>query len=82
MKIYIVKHEYSTDRDFGDAILQEDTVAAFTNKASAEKFVERWSNSHVYDRPYDELYIEEMEVVNNEDEVCPVDPWWIENEEE
>ena len=55
MTIYLVKHEYSTDGGYGDAIWGETTVTAFTKEEDAKAFVEFYADEHVYDTPYDNL---------------------------
>ena len=56
MVIYNVYHEYDTDGGFGDAIPESDLVASFAREEDAKAFVEKYSNPHVYDRPYAELW--------------------------
>ena len=71
-KNYIVKHEYQVDGGFGDAVDCEDIVAIFNNKDDADLFVVRFSNSRIYDKPYDFLYygeltVEEEDVITHEE---------------
>ncbi len=72
MKIYQVMHEYTVDGGFGDAVLNQEVVAMFDNKQDAETFVERFSESRVYEKPYDELiygelYMEEMTLISHKE---------------
>lgn len=72
MTVYLVKHFYAVDGGYGDAIPNEDTVACFDNKEDADAFVEKYSNPHVYDRPYAELTcgdldVEELTVLSHEE---------------
>ena len=81
-KVYVVMHYYATDGGFGDAVPVEDIVAVFASKDAADKFAKRWSNPHVYDKPYAELSCGILQVVeydlhDSEDDVCPENPWWI-----
>lgn len=71
MKIYNVYHEYDTDNGNGDAISQSDLVATFESETDAKTFVEKYSKPYVYDRPYAELYcnqliISEMEIITHD----------------
>ena len=48
-KVYHVIHQYDVDGGFGDAIPQEDIVAIFSAKATAEDFVAKYMKPHVYE---------------------------------
>ena len=54
MEVYLVKHHYDTDGGFGDAVACEETVAIFSDRETAEKFVEcfEYHEATVYDKPY------------------------------
>ncbi|HCD07671.1 hypothetical protein NV391_06920 [Companilactobacillus crustorum] len=58
MKIYmyLVMSDLDVDGGFGDAIPTKEPVILFHQKELAEKYVKENSNSHVYDRPYSDLY--------------------------
>ena len=69
--IYLVFHAYDVDGGNGDAIGCKDLVAVFKEKEDAEKFIEKYSDPHVYDNPYDELWtgrllLKEEELVTHE----------------
>ena len=69
MKIYLIKHLYDVDGGFGDSISNETILGAFNDKETAEKYVEKWDNPHVYSKPYDELWcghlkMQEIEIGN------------------
>ena len=90
MKIYQVMHMYDEDGGFGDSVTQMDVVETFSKKEDADKFVEIFSNPHVYSVPYDELccgnlYVKEIEILSSFDEV-DMDKshyWWLrENEDD
>jgi len=72
MKTYSVFHNYDVDGGFGDAVSCTDLVAIFESKVDAEAYVEKYSNPHVYDKPYTELWagelhIEESEIIMHKD---------------
>lgn len=88
MTVYIVEHWYDTDGGFGDAIAQEDVIAVFAHEEDAQRFIERYANPHVYDRPYaalecGRLVIRELEVLDefDPDKVDTTKFWWMEKEE-
>ena len=60
--IYNVIHYYDVDGGFGDAISQEEVLFTTLNKEVAEKFVHKYSNKHIYDTPYANLYIGELAI--------------------
>lgn len=64
MEIYIVKHMYDTDGGFGDAIPQEETVAVFSDRETAEKYVDSFEikEATVYDTPYADLTFGTFEI--------------------
>ena len=73
MTVYNVIHHYDTDGGYGDAIPCEEVIATFSSYEVAKKFVERYNNPHVYDRPYADLEcgllgIKESNVFNSFDE--------------
>lgn len=57
MKIYNVIHQYDVDGGFGDAIPQSKLLFTTTSKEAAEQFVNNYSNPHIYDIPYSELWL-------------------------
>lgn len=56
MKIYNVVHQYDVDGGFGDAISQSELLFTTTSKEVAEQFVNNYSNPHIYEIPYAELW--------------------------
>lgn len=56
MKIYNVIHQYDVDGGFGDAISQNKLLFTTTSKEVAEQFVNNYSNPHIYEIPYSELW--------------------------
>jgi hypothetical protein len=60
MKIYNVIHQYDVDGGFGDAISQHKLLFITTSKEVAEQFVNKYTNPHVYDIPYSELWEGEL----------------------
>lgn len=54
-KIFAVYHEYYVDGGFGDGVQKEDILFVTTDENVAKEFVEKNSNEHVYDIPYDSL---------------------------
>lgn len=56
MKIYNVIHKYDVDGGFGDAISQSKLLFTTTSKEVAEQFVNNYSNPHIYEVPYSELW--------------------------
>lgn len=71
-KIYLVKHYFTVDGGYGDAIPNEEVVTSFENEEDAQAFVEKYKNDHVYDTPYNdlecgELAVEEMNVLSHDD---------------
>lgn len=60
MTIYNVYHKYDTDGGFGDAIPVDELVASFANGDDATEFVNKYSNPHIYNRPYNDLYCGEL----------------------
>ena len=49
-KIYLVNRCFDVDGGFGDAIPQEEVICGFDNREDANRFVEKYSNPHIYDR--------------------------------
>lgn len=75
MKIYNVVHHYDVDGGFGDAIPKSKVLYIFSNKAEAEKFVEKYNNPHCYRKPYSELWcgelvVEEKTIYDTADELA------------
>lgn len=62
MVVYEVVHRFDVDGGFGDAIGGEETFAIFASKKDAEDCVRKYSNPHVYDKPYDELWCGELNI--------------------
>lgn len=60
--VYDVIHLYDEDGGFGDAVGCEEKILTFEKKEDAEKFVELFSKSRVYDKPYMRLYCGELEI--------------------
>lgn len=58
--IYGIYHLWQTDGGFGDAVAQEALIGVTDDEEKAKAYVERWSNPHVYDKPYDELHRGEL----------------------
>lgn len=77
-KMYVIVSIYDQDGGFGDAIETTEPVAAFTNKSEAVAYIVKYSNKHVYERPYDALHEGELGVVevplNPDKEVEEDDP--------
>ena len=72
--IYQVIHYYDVDGGFGDAIQKEKVLFTTLNKEVAEKFVHKYSNKHIYDTPYNDLYtgelaIKEMPIINKYEDI-------------
>lgn len=72
MKVYNVYHTYDEDGGFGDAVSCTELVVSFEDEEDAKAFVEKYSNPHIYDRPYANLWegrlsYEEIEVVLHKD---------------
>lgn len=63
MMVYVVKHEYDVDGGYGDAVRVDDIVAIFESETDAQRFVEKYSNPHVYDTPYNDLYCGELTIM-------------------
>ena len=77
MKIYLIIHEFDKDGGFGDAVSCREVLGAFTDKAKAEEYAERWDTPTVYWRPYADLYyhgisVEEVDVDALQFDVDPV----------
>lgn len=62
--MYVIVSVFDEDGGFGDAIETTYPVAVFTNKSEAEAYIAKYSNKHVYEKPYDELYAGELRVVD------------------
>lgn len=67
-KIYNVVHHYDVDGGFGDSISQKEILFTTSDKEVAEKFIDKYSNDHIYDVPYSELHrgllkVEELQVI-------------------
>lgn len=70
-KAYIVRHLYSLADDYGDPVEEGDIIFVTTNRAAAEKWVERWNHPIVYDEsgPYEayRFRIEQLDIVDDVD---------------
>ena len=79
MTIYEVIHYYETDGGFGDAVPCNDTVVTFYTREKADDFIEKYSNPHVYDRPYADLECGYLEVKEREIDIEPDknELWWL-----
>ena len=71
--IYNVIHYYDVDGRFS-AILQEEVLFTTLNKEVAEKFVHKYSNKHIYDISYANLYggelaIREMPIIDKYEDI-------------
>lgn len=60
--IYQVIHYYDVHGGFGDAASQEEVLFTTLNKEVAEKFVHKYSNKHIYDIVYANLYMGELAI--------------------
>lgn len=60
MKIYNVVHLYDVDGGFGDAVSQHKILFTTTSKEVAEQFVNKYTNPHIYEIPYSELWAGEL----------------------
>lgn len=56
MKIYLIAHQFDVDGGFGDAVQQECVLFATPSKEEANRYVERYNEPRIYDKPYDALY--------------------------
>ena len=78
-KIYVIKHIYDVDGGFGDAVAMEEVIGFCTSEEEAQKYVEKYQNEHVYDRPYSDLFcgelvVEELRKISDE---CFENAWWL-----
>lgn len=89
MKIFQVLHIYDVDRGFGDALPVQSVVATFESEEDALKFVEKFSNRHVYEKPYAELEcgflrVEPMDIIShrefNLDAIDTESFWWLDDD--
>ena len=55
MKLYGIWHEWDIAGEFGEAVDMSSLIAVTESEEIAKDYVEKWSNEHVYDTPYDEL---------------------------
>lgn len=62
MKLYMIKHYYDVEADFGDAVEKEDCILIFNDKVDAELFVKTFENPHVYGKSYHELSCGELKI--------------------
>lgn len=87
-KIYQVKHFFTVDGGFGDAIYNEEVIMNFECEDDAKAFVEKFANPHIYDHPYDDLscgelsiseipLYEEKELNIDEIDVKEENYWWL-----
>lgn len=87
-KVYQVVHNYYVDGGFGDAISRSDVVAVFASEDDAKEFASRFSNPHVYDKPYADLECGTLVVVAMD--VIPAgffpadtyNMWWLDEEDD
>lgn len=83
MIVYVVEHLYDVDGGFGDAISENDIVAAFETEEEAEAFVAKYSDVHVYDRPYASLRCGELAVTTIETgKYDESEFWWLDEDNE
>ena len=52
---YGIFHAYDVDGGFGDVIVKVDLVCICRDEETAKRFIERYRNPHVYDKPYSDL---------------------------
>lgn len=62
-ELYLVKHYYSVDGGYGDAVYTNEAVAIFENESDAEDFCMTYGDRHVYDTPYDDLCCGELDFI-------------------
>lgn len=62
-KMYVIVSVFDENDGYGDAIETTYPVAVFTNESEAVAYVSKYSNKHVYERPYDALHEGELRVV-------------------
>ena len=55
MKLYGIWHGWDVEGGLGMAVSAIDLIAITESEEVAKEYVEKWSNEHVYDTPYDEL---------------------------
>lgn len=83
MKLFGVYHEWDTDGGFGDAVGQKDLIGVTNSEEEAKAYVEKWSNDHIYDKPYDYLHCglliyEELPMLGSIDEEPDIYPYeWM-----
>lgn len=70
--IYVVYENYDVDGGIGDAIRTRHNVASFLDEKLAKEYVDKYSNSQVYAKPYSNLYrggldYEKVDLLNNTD---------------
>lgn len=58
--IYNIIHLYDVDGGIGDAIHSADVLFTTSSRKVAKKFMNQYSNQHIYDTPYDNLYAGEL----------------------
>ena len=66
MKVWDVIHYYDEDGGFGDAVETNEIIATFEDENDANAFRDKYTNEHVYDTPYADLYSGRLEVVGKE----------------
>lgn len=54
-KFYGIFHEFYVDGGYGDAVYVEEMLGIVSDEETAKKYVEKYSNPHIYNIPYDEL---------------------------
>lgn len=58
--LYGIYHGYHVDGGYGDAIWNCKLICYCRDEETAKKFVRKYSNRHVYDTPYADLYCGEL----------------------
>ena len=83
-KIYSVVHLYDVDGGYGDRISVEDTLFVCEDLEVCKKFVDKYSNKHVYDTPYQKLFCHKLVVREiafvEDDDVLDIEPFDTEND--
>ena len=79
-RLFGIYHGYDVDGGFGDAVCQEDLLFVSNSKETAEAYAKKWDNSHVYDKPYanlycGELFVKELPPLCVTAETLDVPPW-------
>ena len=61
-KIYLVIHIFDVDGGFGDRVMVDKILFASKDLEVCKKFVDKYSNDHVYDKPFAELWCHKLVV--------------------